>query len=151
MIYLLAQARLGAPDVCIRSHSGLSDDGYANVRWRNTSIGAHRFICHEFHGSPPADGMHAAHSCNVRNCINPHHIRWATPVENSADRLANGGDLRGTKSPRAQLIESEVIEIRRRHAAGERSANLAREFGISPATVGHIVRRESWAWLEEAS
>lgn len=148
---LVAQARLAVPEICIRSTMNLNDDGYSILRYGDNGIGAHRFICGVFHGPPPSPELHAAHSCNVRNCINPHHLRWATAAENAADRTASGGHLRGIRSPRAQLTAEQVLEVRSRYATGERQADIARAFNVSGPTIGHIVRRESWAWLEDAS
>jgi hypothetical protein len=57
---------------------------------------------------------------------------------------------RGERQGSAKLTELEVREIRRRFAAGGvTKERLARQFGVSGATVGQIVRRKKWAYLPD--
>jgi hypothetical protein len=41
-----------------------------------------RVLCFEKHGPPPDSSMHACHSCNNPQCINPDHIDWGDAVTN---------------------------------------------------------------------
>jgi hypothetical protein len=59
-------------------------------------------------------------------------------------RYARGELVRGSRGPLAKLTERKVAEIRRRHAAGERPVNLARDFGVSTFTVYKILSRKTW-------
>lgn len=55
---------------------------------------------------------------------------------------------KGTANGRAKLAGSDVLEIRRRYAAGGISQQkLADDFGVSQSMVGLIVRRVSWPHL----
>lgn len=58
-----------------------------------------------------------------------------------------GNHVRGEQHPRARLCESQVLEIRRRLAAGESMKGLAREFQVGSATVYRIGRGLSWRHL----
>lgn len=58
---------------------------------------------------------------------------------------------RGEANPRARLTDDEVRAIRRRRNAGERSAGLAAEFGITPRMVNLIARRERWSHVADAA
>lgn len=51
---------------------------------------------------------------------------------------------RGSKHPRARLTEADVLGIRSRYEAGERQADLAREFQVTDSTIWHVVHRISW-------
>lgn len=64
------------------------------------------------------------------------HIPWPC----SAERLA---ELQSRRKPK--LNKDKASEIRRRVLLGERQIDLAREFGVSKATVGDIVRRGAWS------
>lgn len=114
-------------------------------------IGAHRTVCLMAHGQPPSHIHQAAHSCGRPSCVNPAHLRWATPKENQADQLRHGTRNRGTRNGRNKLMTPEVLEIRRRVAAGESNSSLGREFGVSNVTVSLIVSRKRWSWLADAA
>lgn len=71
--------------------------GYGTLnRKGNKQLKAHRVICELVHGSPPTATHQAAHSCGKGHlrCVNPHHLRWATRVENAADKILHGTNRR---------------------------------------------------------
>ena len=92
--------------------------------------------------------MEVAHSCGVRNCVNPRHLRWATALANQHDRYTHGTDNRGERNSHAHLTAEQVIEIRARyeprHGALRR---LAQEFGVHPCTINDVVKGRSWRHL----
>jgi lambda repressor-like predicted transcriptional regulator len=54
---------------------------------------------------------------------------------------------RGSAHSNARLTESAIPAIRERAAAGETFSSLAREFGVSDATIARAVRRITWKHL----
>lgn len=61
--------------------------GYGLIRKDNKEQLVSRLICTATYGKPKGImRTHAAHSCNRPSCVNPHHLRWATPRENASDR-----------------------------------------------------------------
>lgn len=53
--------------------------------------------------------------------------------------------LEGVRTPEAhrrKLSDEQRAEVRRRQAAGEAMAALAREFGVSPATIANVVKKK---------
>lgn len=62
----------------------------------------------------------------------PDNCRWATPTEQQRNR-------RNTR-----LTEKDVVEIRRRCAAGENQRLIAKDYNIHQATVSQIHRGERW-------
>lgn len=106
-----------------------------------------RFICKMVNGPPPTPNHQAAHSCGRANdgCVNPKHLRWATPTENNRDKELHGTKLYGEKNPKAKLTAEQVLEIRRRAAAKEQTEDeMAAEFGVSHQLIYFIKTRRVW-------
>lgn len=61
-----------------------------------------------------------------------------------------GRRKRGEELPATKLTEENVREIRRLHrdtTIGERP--LAARFGVSRQAIALVLKRETWAWVEE--
>jgi len=134
------------PEECVIWPFWTNVDGYGRVK----TVGAHRVVCELAHGPAPA-GHEAAHICGVRSCVNHHHLRWATPKENSADKAIHGTLLRGVEINTARLTESDVHEIRRLKAAGVPTREITPHFPVNPNQIRRIAARTSWSWLPEQS
>lgn len=74
-------------------------------------------------GEMPPSNVHALHSCDVRLCCNPAHLRWGTHQENMRDRAE--------RHPSYSWIETEVAaRALSRILQGESRPKVARETGI---------------------
>ncbi len=106
---------------------------------RNARIGTKnvcRMICEELHGPAPNASHYALHSCGkgADGCINPRHIHWGTPKENTADRIKHG-------THGYRLKEHQVVEIRKYK---DRSIGAEKQYGISRVYYLHIINGHSW-------
>lgn len=135
-----------AGDGCLLWPFARLPDGRAAVSQRLGSSKAARVMCRAAHGNPPPR-HEAAHSCGKghEGCINPRHLRWATPTDNQADKIAHGTTNRGERHGMARLTAPEVLAIR--SIAGRSQSDIAKEFGVSRRTVGFIQTKQRWAWL----
>lgn len=104
-----------------------------------------RLLCEGLHGPAPTDEHHAAHSCGNGHlgCVNPQHLSWKTPKENSQDRYLHGTDQANERNPMAKLTMEKAEEIRAR-SLGTSTLDLAKEFGVSKSTIGKIVAGKAW-------
>lgn len=86
------------------------------------------------------------HSCDVKACCNPAHLRIGTKSDNTIDRGARQrmSWARGNKNRATRLTAEQVVEIRRLRAAGLTQSQLARQFGIAQTNVSAICRGVTW-------
>jgi len=110
-----------------------------------------RLVCEKVNGPPASPSDQAAHSCGRgdEGCVAPSHLRWASPRENSADKIAHGTVLRGEMSPKHKLTESAIPVIR--HSRGVVSQRtLAEIFGVSQPLISLVQNGAAWRHVEEA-
>jgi hypothetical protein len=105
---------------------------------------AHRFSLEWFVGSPPEGKGWALHACDVKTCVNPAHLRWGTPSENSYEAVSRGRTKKGSQHPLAKLTEEDVRSIRDMYARGDTQNYIALLYGISQSLVSDIVQRKIW-------
>jgi hypothetical protein len=124
--------------------------GHGVVWFEGRSQIASRVMCRLSHGEPPTPDHDAAHNCGKGHeaCVNPDHLRWATTVENHADRWIHGTMNIGERNGNAHLTADQVRIIR---SSPDRTLkDLSREFGVSKSTIGRARRGECWKHLETA-
>ena len=102
---------------------------------------AHR-VSWEIHHGPIPEGLFVCHSCDIRNCVNPHHLFLGTPADNSKDMRLKRRSARGERNGGAKLTEQEVIAIRESKDAS--ISHLAKQFGVSYTCISRILRGETW-------
>jgi hypothetical protein len=120
-------------------------NGYGVFYHKGRKAFVHRVACEAIHGCAPTAKHEAAHSCGKghEGCVNPRHLRWATPSENQADRIAHGTHCRGSRSKNAKLTELEAAQVLAlKGQLSQRS--IAKRFGVSAATIQAIHERRRW-------
>lgn len=136
-------------DDCLPWPFCTGDNGRGVMGRGAKSMTAPRAMCIAAHGQPPTPEHETAHSCGNGHlgCMNPKHLRWATKIENAADRDKHGRTRRGSQINTSKLSEDDVRAIRRRRGT-ESGASLAREYGISRNAVYYIISGKTWANLK---
>jgi hypothetical protein len=110
----------------------------------------HRVVCENVHGLPPSPDHQVAHSCGKghEGCVNPRHLRWATRLENDADKIIHGTRASGERHGAAKISDADVRDIRRLALTIPQKV-IAKRYGISRAGVCLIVARKTWAHVSD--
>ena len=107
-------------------------------------LSVHRLVLIAFVGPPPTGKHGCAHANGIPHDNRLPNLRWATLVDNFADKRVYGSQTYGETHPRVKLTWEKVREIRRRHCCGESHASLARAFHVGTSQIYRIVVYQSW-------
>ena len=147
--FLLAHVNYIADDCVIwpfaKKGGGRGRALYGAVKIDGVQRSAHRYMCELAHGTAPTNRHEAAHSCHNPACINPLHLRWATRVENEADKDERGSRPRGEKHKNTHLSDDDIRAIR---ADPRPQRAIAKTYGISQTPVSMIKRRLTWGHVQ---
>lgn len=141
----LKNAIITESNKCIEWPFSRQPKGYGTVVYNGKTMTAHRVALILHSGVNPSN-MEAAHLplvCHNRSCINPRHLRWATPKENSADMKVDNTlyTAIGEEHHKAKLTESDVINIRR---DTRKVSEIATEYNMSTVNIYAIKNRKIW-------
>lgn len=106
----------------------------------------HSIVLENFVGPRPK-GMQALHKNGNPTDNRLENLRWGTPKENAEDTMRHGRTCRGEKNPIAKLTKLQVLEIRQLIARKIRYIDVAKQFGVCLATIGHIARGTNWKYV----
>lgn len=95
-------------------------------------------------GRPPREGQLVRHLCGTPACQNPRHLLAGTHGENMQDRTEAGNDPAGERNGRARLSWQDVAAIRASPRTRGMQTRLAREYGVSVATINLILHGKTW-------
>jgi hypothetical protein len=109
--------------------------GHGQTHLWGQKIYAHRLAWIVAHEQPIPDGLCVLHRCDNPPCCNPDHLFLGTRADNQRDMKRKG---RG--SGPMKMTPEQIIEIKRRRAAGERGVDLAAEFEISQPRISDYVK-----------
>ena len=128
---------------CLLFMRNWNSNGYPKVSVGGKHMLAGRLVLTEYAGE--SQGRHMLHSCHNKACVNPAHLRWGTPRENSADSARAG------LHPIQKLTPNDVFAIKAMRQAGVRCGEVARCFGVKSHTISGITAGARWAHLGASS
>ncbi len=123
-----------------QTRTGYGEVVVDSVHWR-----VNRYIATKVYGAPPHGKNNAAHKCGQKLCGNKRHIRWASRVENEADKIGHSRTNRGERCGTAKLTALDVSSIRIAHTPAKA---LADQYKVDVSHIHRIKKREVWAWLK---
>ena len=125
-------------------------NGYGWIKCFGKVVSAHR-LAYELYKGPIPAGAQILHSCDIKRCVNPDHLRAGTHAENMAEasdrgRMPSGPDhhMYGVKNPRPkQANRCMVLGV-----AFDSQKEAERHFGLGSGTVRYWIKNNpSKAWL----
>lgn len=138
-----SKVKKAGPDECWEWQAGRTN-GYG-IFWMNGKSRRASRVSYEMEIGPIPKGLSVCHTCDNPPCVNPAHLFLGTTADNLADRdlKGRGADRRGSSHHLNKLTEDDVENIRanRMNLSGR---ELARLFGVSPASISNIIKRKSW-------
>jgi len=115
--------------------------GYLRVtlshRNEQKQVLVHRLVCRAFNGPPSHADSPVNHIDGDRQNNRPANLEWTTPTTNNLHSRAVLGNGR-------KLSDENIVDIRKRYAAGSKQSDLAVEFGVSQPTIGQLVTGVTW-------
>ena len=100
----------------------------------------HRMVMETFVGPCP-EGKEVSHLNGDNSDNRLENLVYETRKENCARKVSHNTDFGGARNPAAKLTAEQVLEIRESSAA---EPVLARQYGVSRATIGRARRGDSW-------
>ena len=81
--------KIKQPSKCWLWNGSLAKSGYGGTSRNGKSWRVHRLMWTLINGDIP-NGLYIIHKCDVRHCINPHHLRLGTARDNLYDCISKG-------------------------------------------------------------
>lgn len=128
---------------CILWKGTRTSGGYGQLVYHRTLLLAHR-VAYRLAFGDFDESLGVLHRCDNRLCVNAEHLFLGTNADNVRDMVSKGRHPHGETNGQSRLTASQVTEIRRLHAQGEKLKKIASAYGIKQDTVVRIVGRRLW-------
>lgn len=128
---------------CWEWQGALREYGHGTFATAERLVSSHAYSL-ELSGVKNPGRLYALHHCDNAPCVNPNHLYWGTPQQNSDDAASRGRMPRGEQHWIARLTEPLVVEIRNEHANGATLSDLTLKYGLSLSAIYSAVSGKTW-------
>lgn len=122
-------------------HVGKS--GYAEAGVNGKKLRVHRIVAEIAYGPAP-EGHFALHSCDVKICVNPDHLRWGTQKDNMQDAVSRNRVRAGERASWSKLTWEMVEELRQVDLSTTTLDELAEKYPATRVTIWRAMTGQSW-------
>lgn len=106
------------------------------------STGVHRLVAKAFIPNPN-NYPQVNHIDGVPSNNRADNLEWVTAQQNIKHAFVKLGVISG----KTKLKPADIVDIRKRHAAGEKQTAIARDYGVTKNTIWRVVH--NYIWLPE--
>lgn len=132
---------------CVDHGRAVAGDTYARIKVDGKMLYLHRVVLERKLGRSLLAGEVCRHTCDNRRCINEDHLIPGTRLDNVKDMVERSRQQQGDTHAHAKLSLTDVEYARRVYIPGHREFGctaLARQYGVSPATMSVAINRKTW-------
>jgi hypothetical protein len=130
-------------DSCWLWTASTQKDGYGHFHEGRVGVVAHRYSYELAKGSIPA-GMKLLHTCDVRACVNPDHLKLGTQKDNVMDAVSKGRHCHGVTHGMAKYTAQQIYEVKALLGIGLPPKQVSQETGVKLPTVYDIRLGRAW-------
>jgi hypothetical protein len=108
----------------------------------------HRLTWEQVNGPIP-NNLCVLHKCDNPKCANPDHLFLGTRADNHKDMIRKGRNsgfsiTKGEAHPKSKLSESDVLNIRAKHATGYSVSQIAKQLNVSWNCINDVLSSRTW-------
>ncbi|HET6328685.1 MAG TPA: HNH endonuclease signature motif containing protein [Planctomycetaceae bacterium] len=122
--------------------AGLHTCGYGAFSMAGSYCRAHRVAFRLCIGNP-SPGLFVMHTCDVRRCCNPAHLRLGTAADNVRDAYAKGRIRRTART--VPLLDAELLQLKYEYDHGLSKQTLSKKWHLPPITITRLLDRAELA------
>jgi hypothetical protein len=122
-------------------HIGKS--GYHEAGVNGKILRVHRIVAEIVYGAAPK-GHFALHSCDIKTCVNPDHLRWGTQKQNMEDAVKRKRVRTGQNASWSKLTWEMVEELRLIDLSTTTLDEIAKNYPVSRTTIWRAMTGISW-------
>lgn len=145
--------KVGGPDDCWLWLGAMDGESYGRIGIDGTSVKVHRVMYNIYFGE--IGDYQINHKCDIRNCVNPHHLYKGSQSENIQEMWDRGRrdkeEMRGENNPKSKLTNEQAAEIKERLDNGEEThAEIAQDYPVTKSVIGNISAGLAWSYEDES-
>lgn len=140
-----------------REYAGArNSEGYGYITRGGKNKRVHRYVVEmvgeDKYGTAWDDSLIVLHECDNPPCFLYDHLRLGTPAENVSDcrNKRRNSVFVGENHGGSRLTDEQVMEGRRRYAAGEDAPAIAADYGVSKGAMTLAIAGVRWSHLPGA-
>jgi hypothetical protein len=131
---------------CWLWNAAIQSKGYGSIGIGNGKTAlAHRVAYELANNMEIPRNLCVRHSCHIRCCTNPKHLKIGTTADNNRDMVQAGRQVQGENNGRSKQTEEDVSEMKKIVKFGKKTMiEMAKEKGLHYNTIRYAIKGKTW-------